>query len=279
MTILLDALRPKGILWFLLILFLIIGCNEADHNQETLPSTLAPPQLDSPPSVAVVIEAYDYLYGMMDLYDIGDQLRLIDSYTDHFDDKSDTAWVYDNSLVILALLARGDAEDLSRAQILGDALIYAQENDPEYEDGRIRDAYHARQFINTDGSVSIAAPGSATGNMAWAGLALLALWEETEEPRYFFAAEKLAHWIAENTYDDRGSDGYAGGMDDEGRPYFWISTEHNADAFALFNRFHAHTGDPLWHERALHARTFLNGMWNSDKGFFLDGNNCRWHNN
>ena len=49
----------------------------------------------------------------------------------------DVAFVYDNALVAIALIACGRAE---AAKSIGDALLYAIGNDRHYRDGRLRDA-------------------------------------------------------------------------------------------------------------------------------------------
>lgn len=50
--------------------------------------------------------------------------------------------MYDNALIALAYPARGKSGDLTRAKIIGDALLYVQKNDPA-NDGRFRQAYFA----------------------------------------------------------------------------------------------------------------------------------------
>src|SRR6185437_1710362 len=49
---------------------------------------------------------------------------------------------YDNALIALAFLARGRGDDIQRAIIIGNALLYAQQTDPA-GDGRFRQAYMA----------------------------------------------------------------------------------------------------------------------------------------
>jgi hypothetical protein len=151
----------------------------ASHEAAPFPSppvlTLKVIPLSSPTSATIMPSstsnednAYAHLYAIMDKHASGDALRLLDSYepTATWDD-GDTAWVYDNDLVMLALMARGTAADCERAKVLADSLVYAQNNDPGFADGRVRDAYSAASLVGTDGKAQIAAPGSATGNMAW----------------------------------------------------------------------------------------------------------------
>ena len=84
---------------------------------------------------------YDFLDQMMDRYASGSQLRLVQSFAGgaqrrHFTDSV----TYDDALIIDALITRGNPENLTRAELLGDALLYVQEQDPAH-DGRIRAAY------------------------------------------------------------------------------------------------------------------------------------------
>jgi hypothetical protein len=216
--------------------------------------------------------AYNYLYQVMDRYGEGTRPRLLESYDDAAGiDENDIAWTYDNALVVLALLARGQEEDLTRAKVLVDALVYAQAHDPAFSDGRLRDAYPAHNLIQTGGTVRVTSPGSATGNMAWAMLALLGYWERQGGSAYLEAAERLGQWIYDNTYDERGAGGYSGGYDGGGAAYRWKATEHNADVYTAFMRLYEASGDLIWLERALHAKGFLQTMWNEMEGHFWTG--------
>ena len=108
---------------------------------------------------------------MMDAYAHGSTLRLIQSYADQANLQS-TAFTYDNAVCLHALLVRRRAGDVARAQVLGNALLYAQANDSRH-DGRLRQAY----FVNkADAHGHFVQParvpfnfvGSSTGDMAWA---------------------------------------------------------------------------------------------------------------
>ncbi|MCK4730900.1 MAG: hypothetical protein KAT65_00450, partial [Methanophagales archaeon] len=111
-------------------------------------------------------KAYSHLYEQMDGYKKGSTLRLIQSYVGtptcpNNPDDIYMAWVYDNDLAILALIDRGTPEDISRAKILCDALIWCQENDQDFNDGRIRDGYWASDLKDPSGKKSsIKSPGS-----------------------------------------------------------------------------------------------------------------------
>src|SRR6266852_489773 len=101
------------------------------------------PCAEKPSFTPSVNKAYSFLNGMMDAYAQGTVLRLSQSYTDQQGLES-TGFVYDNSLVINAHLVRGRSEDVTRAIVLGKALLHAQQVD-SIGDGRVRQAYFVNQ--------------------------------------------------------------------------------------------------------------------------------------
>ncbi|CPU64583.1 Uncharacterised protein [Mycobacteroides abscessus] len=115
--------------------------------------------------------------------------RLAQSYADQLGLFS-TAFVYDNALAILATLTAG-RRHLDRARALGDGLVFALEHDPDHDDGRLRQAYNVGPYTFYDGTPQehgLVLPdgtanvgwqfgflGTAVGDMAWPGIALLHL--------------------------------------------------------------------------------------------------------
>jgi hypothetical protein len=216
--------------------------------------------------------AYAHLYTVMDKHASGGTLRLLDSYesiTAGSDD--DTAWVYDNALAMLALMARGTPADWQRAGVLADSFVYAQDHDPAFADGRLRDAYSATALADANGKTKIVAAGSATGNMAWAIIALLGYWKEQGGDAYLNAASRLGQWIYANTNDTRGAGGYTGGYDAGPTKYQWKGAEHNLDVYVAFVQLQQATGDAAWLERAGKAKTFIQSMWDPSAGHFWTG--------
>ncbi len=164
---------------------------------------------------------------------------------------ANAAFTYDESLAICAYLASGD---IAHARRIGDALLWAQDHDRFYHDGRLRNAYAAGLAI--DNPVKLPGywdadkkqwiedgyqAGSATGNNAWAGIALMRLSLASGDQRYAEGARRIGHWLVGiapdwNT-DSAGVLGLRGGFEDfETNPttLTWRSTEHNVDALALF---------------------------------------------
>jgi len=188
------------------------------------------------------------------------------------------AYTYDNALAAIALLACGKAQQALR---VGAALRLAALGEP-----RLRNAYRAGAVAATPlangwwdakGNHWAEDPqqqGSATGNVAWAGLALLDLHATTGRPEWRDAAQRLAAWIITQTSDARGAGGFSGGIEGGGahaRKVAWKSTEHNVDAAALFGRLAAVYKQGDWQRHADAARRFVQSEWDADSGRFFVG--------
>jgi len=196
------------------------------------------------------------------------------------------AFTYDNALAIIALL---DCGRRPQAERIGEALRRAAMNDT-----RLRDAYRAgavegdRPLPNgwwnaahthwTEAAHAFAGAyqdGTSCGNVAWAGLALLALYRTTGNARWRDAAVHLAGWVVAHASDTRGAGGFDGGIESfllAPRPARWKSTEHNIDLAALFgwlDRIDAPGGD--WSVQARRARDFVAAQWDAASGHFWMG--------
>lgn len=188
------------------------------------------------------------------------------------------AFSYDNALAVIALLACGQREQATR---IGEALRRAAVGER-----RLRNAYRA-------GAVGDAAlpngwwdaqakrwvedayqDGTATGNVAWAALALLALHDASGDARWLEAARHLGDWIVANTTDEGGAGGFRGGVqgfDGAEQLLGWKSTEHNIDAVAVFGCLAAAHAAGDWRRQAQRARRFLDAQWDAPAGRFLVG--------
>ncbi len=214
-----------------------------------------------------------------------------------------TAFTYDNALVLIAFLARGTDDDMQRAKLLADAFVYAIDNDRYFSDGRLRNAYQAGDLAlfpgwkpnGRDNTVRMPgwwdsaadlwyedrfAVGSNSGNLAWAMIALLSYYEHAAESEHLDAAQQLANWIEAQTKDTRGAGGYTGGYDGwettSNNPAgqtknLWKSTENNTDIYVAFARLYEATGEAIWKDRALHAKAFVESMWDDNEGHFWTG--------
>jgi len=194
------------------------------------------------------------------------------------------AFVYDNALASIALVACGKRAEARR---IADALVLASTHDRHYHDGRLRNAYRAgaasHDTLELPGWWDAPAHrwdedayqvGSATGNVAWAALALMTVYDATHDRRYLDAAASLMNWVAANTYDAGPPGGFIGGyFGEEPQPLrqSWKSTEQNVDAYAAFSWLARATGDSHWTAQADHARGFVAAMWNPHDGRFAIG--------
>jgi hypothetical protein len=231
---------------------------------------------------------YAFLDAAMDGYPAQGTTRLAQSYTDQSGLFS-TAFVYDNALAILAYLADNRIASLARAQTLGEALLFAQDNDPDHADGRLRQAYNVGPYVfydgvpqpdglvRADGKANVGAQfgflGTAVGDMAWPGIALVALARRTGQHRFTSAAVRIGTWIQANGFSTQPLGGYTGGVDGANIPYPYSATEHNIDLVGFFGQLADLTGDRVWLERRDHAAAFVGQMWNPTGKFFYTGTN------
>jgi hypothetical protein len=195
-----------------------------------------------------------------------------------------SAFTYDNALAAIALAACGEVD---RARRIGDALLAALSRDRSFSDGRVRNAYRAGPV----GPGPLALPGwwdakqtlwaedayqdgTATGNVAWAALALLNLDAVAPSGGYRTGARRLLAWIASQTTDAREPKGYSGGVDgfDPSQTRLtWKSTEHNLDVHAVAAWLHRLDGGAEDAAIAATARSFLDAVYAPDPGVFRLG--------
>lgn len=186
-----------------------------------------------------------------------------------------TAFVYDNALAAIALVACGD---VAAARPIGNALSRAAASDRTFADGRIRNAYRAGPF--GEGAPLLpgwwddrarlwaedaAQDGTSTGNVAWAALALLTLHQATGDAAYLTSAERLIDWVINTTACD--ADGFCGGVhgyDPQQVKLKWMSTEHNVDVCAAARWLFRLTGAERYDAAAKRARRLLDRAFRGD---------------
>ncbi|PSH61124.1 hypothetical protein CU103_24555 [Phyllobacterium sophorae] len=192
-----------------------------------------------------------------------------------------TAFVYDNALAAMAFLACGQVE---RARSIGEALISAGKRDRYYTDGRLRNAYRsgyvdekialpgwwddgAKSWIEDEYQIS-----TASGNVAWAALALLQLHHITKDPKYLEEAERLGSWLEQLDGRDEHHPGVAGGyygFEPNASRIAWKSTEHNIDIVAVSRWLWMTTENPRWHRLAQNTLRFVSAMHDDKDGFLI----------
>ena len=218
-----------------------------------------------------VSNAYLHLDEAMDEWASPPALRVPSSYHGGFLDFWDNSVTYDNALVIIAYANRKDnADSLDRARTMGDALLQMQEKDP-IGDGRLRNAYGPEHLFDANGVPNIQTWGSASGNQAWAGMALAHLAHVTEDAKYRDGALRIGEWLLRETKDTRGRGGFTGGYRSDGTKIEWKSTEHNIDMVGLFGMLHQLTKDHKWRRARKHARKFVKSMWDKKEERFHIG--------
>ena len=225
------------------------------------------------PALGISIrDAYLFLDEMMDAYAQGSTVRLCQSYSDQIAQGTfrGTAFVYDNALLVLAYLARGSTQDIERARVIGNGLLYAQQHDVA-PDGRLRQTYLAgvagrKGVLVAPGLAYLS--GSAVGDVAWAGIALAQLHARTGIKAYLGGALAGAHFIEANTRDNVHvpPGGYSLG-DGQAKK----STEHNIDVYALYTMLARLSGQDSWLDGARHARAFVLAMFDKPSGHFWTG--------
>lgn len=195
-----------------------------------------------------------------------------------------TAFVYDNALAGIALIACGQREAARR---IADGVVAGVSRDRHYHDGRIRNAYRAGAV--PEGPVPLPGwwdekskrwfednyqVGTATGNVVWAALLLLAAYEATRTQRYLDTAVTLMNWVDTNTWNADTPAAYVGGFfgeEPQPRRQGWKSTEHNVDAYAAFRWLSRYSGDARWRTGAERSRRFVEAMWQPGEGRFAIG--------
>ncbi|GAA3633896.1 hypothetical protein GCM10022223_60270 [Kineosporia mesophila] len=226
-------------------------------------------------SKSSVRRAYSFLSAKFDEFGSGTALRVPRSYTGGFFQTPTwdfvASFAYDDALVIMAWLASGTKDDLNRAVLLGDTLLYAQANDP-IGDGRTRASYQPDSFFTLNGSLDIGSPAAYTGNQAWVGMAFAHLYDRTGKKRFLEGALLEAQWIQDKTSDvERAPYGYTGGRTADDQPNTFKATEHNIDVGAFFTMIAQLTGQKVWRTRARLAFSFVAAMQDPASGHVWTG--------
>ena len=198
------------------------------------------------------------------------------------------AYTYDNALAAMAFLSDGKPE--AAARIL-DSFVFAVEHD-RYKPDRIRNAYMAGPVEPANGwDIGINMPGwwdqtanawyedryqtgSNTGNTAYAALALLQYDSMYGNEHYREIARLLMDRILEENTDNWY--GFTAGYDgwpeaDVVYTFTYKSIEHNIDAYAVFNRLYALTGEQKYADAADSAFKLIDALYDPEKHYFYAG--------
>ena len=180
--------------------------------------------------------------------------------------QANAAYVYDNALAGLLLLAAGHKPEAMR---IGQALSLAQAHDRTFTDGRLRNGYAAGPmatpaklpgFWNKKTNQWDEDPyqvGTDTGPLAWAMLLWAAL--GMEKP-----ANKAGDFLNEQLRAPLGYYGGFYGFDTSQQKLTWQSTEQNLDLAVAFKKL-GRTAD------ARHAAAFVHAAYDAPAGLFKTG--------
>ena len=211
---------------------------------------------------------------------------------------SDYAYLYDNALAAV-VLSRAGAQP--HAEIIADAIVFAQTHDRTFHDGRLRNTYNSGDPEIDSGhsiassKVTIRIPGfwengrwvedaytvsTSTGNMAWSILALCATAKNASEEKraeYLAAASRAADFVLSLKAANGGFTAGYEGWDDEQTRATYLSTEHNIDLYAAFSALSnaLAASDPgkaaEYKSAAEHAKAFVLSMYDPRLHCFYTG--------
>lgn len=136
----------------------------------------------------------------------------------------DWAFTYDQSLALQTFLI---SKDTARAE----KILSFYRDKAARKDGGFMNAYNTNSTSPTEDLVRL-------GPTLWIGIAAAQYTHQTGDDRFLGLAEDMAGW-AISMKDREG--GLKGGPD-----VTWYSTEHNLDAYALFNMLYQLTGKDLY---------------------------------
>jgi hypothetical protein len=210
----------------------------------------------------------------------------------------DHAYVYDNSLAVIVLSFAGAHQ---HARTIADALLFAQQHDRTFNDGRLRNAYlngdpksDSGRSI-TAGKIKIRLPGfwkdgrwqedsfvvsTSTGNMAWALLAFCAVAENAgpeQREEYLAAAVRAADFLLGLKSESGGFTAGYEGWDDTQKKVTYKSTEHNIDLICAFKTISNALKESdseksrIYMEASDYAKEFVHSMYDSELHCFYTG--------
>jgi hypothetical protein len=109
-------------------------------------------------------------------------------------------------------------------------------------------------------------------DQAWAGIALVALYERLGDRRALAGAVRLGGWILEHCAVTGTLGGFRAGFGRDGTtPAPYLTTAHNADLVALFGLLAAHTGEHRWLAARDSAASFVSAMYRPGGRHFASG--------
>ncbi len=185
------------------------------------------------------------------------------------------AFIYDNALATIALSACGRDKEARRIAtaiamaVAGGPLYNAYRAGPQTAAPPPNGWYDKQQRRWVEDGYQI---GTATGNVAWAALALLTVYNHDGERRVFGRRAKSRPLGDHPCFEQPRHAGFAGGFQRVGNKDIsldWVSTEHNADLAAMFAWLSRKSGPDRWSGQTARALRFVTDQW--DGKHFLIG--------
>ncbi|MDR0725209.1 MAG: hypothetical protein LBF59_04275 [Prevotellaceae bacterium] len=215
------------------------------------------------------------------------------------------AYSYDLAMTVLALSYAGKREQACK---VADGLLFALYNDRKFSvsERGLRNGYSAGNPESFPGWVSASGKSPfakltgffdidskewwedyysdsySTGNNAWAIIAFLEVWRQTEKIEYLKAACAIADYLY--TLKDEVNGGFKGGwegFDDSQKKAGYISTEHCIDIYSAFSQLASamekisYTSGgrnaQFYRNEAAYARDFVIRMYDPEQGLFYTG--------
>lgn len=222
-----------------LLCVLLAACSEVSSAPDHPSGPLDGPRLATASATTASTNAHNWLKARMVA------TGLVDSYQD----SRDICYTYDQGVAAIAFQAKGDAVNARRVL---DALKSMQ-----YADGSWNTAYYCS-------SKSVQESQKHVGPVLWVAMAAAYYEKKTGDTQYRAMGVKAMQWSLQFQQADGGLNG---GLDFDGTPLTWASTEHNQDAYSVFNSF-GYTTD------AAKAKAFLdNTVWDASKLRWYGGRN------
>lgn len=235
-----EKMKAVNILFSLFVVFavLLTGCA---RSEEITPTSLEIAELSS--AAGFLADRTEESMGFI-------------SDTDQREKASDDAYLYDNAVAAVVL---SDVGAQWHAEKIADAIVFAQEHDRTFHDGRLRNAYISGNPKSdsgrsiAEGKVTVRLPGfwrkgrwqedsymisTSTGNMAWAILALCKTAENAsgeKKAEYIAAAKRAADFVITLKSSLGGFTAGYEGWDDAQIKSTNKSTEHNIDLYCAFS--------------------------------------------
>ncbi|PIQ81485.1 MAG: hypothetical protein COV76_08730, partial [Candidatus Omnitrophica bacterium CG11_big_fil_rev_8_21_14_0_20_64_10] len=167
---------------------------------------------------------------------------------------ADRAFIYDQAVAVFALLLNGEAADEALARSILQGLA-----DLENGTGRLGFAY-------ASGPQGVEVSAVYSGSLAWVGYAAALYDLMTGDNTFRSMAIRIADQLI--GFMDPTTGLIRGGLNENGNPFPWASTEHNVDAYLFLSELASLTGEARFRDAAQTvALGILTHLWTGEHFF------------